>query len=325
MVTTTSLSAGLLHDFVRIRPNLRQSSVWIALAVLLLVGQLVAPAVSNPEHWPVLLRQAAPLGMLALGQTVLILGRGFDLSAGGVVGLVNVLAAGSLAQQLGAQGTMVFCLLLAAVIGAINGAIVAWGRLSPLIVTLGMGFILTGAMLIYTGGSPTGSIPEGIRALASGRIFGISYGVYIFVLIAVVLGFVLKFTWPGRWIYAIGTNPEAAEISGVNVALVKFGSHIFSSVCAAIGGLLLAGFVGIGTLGAGQDLLLNSLAAAVVGGTLLVGGKGGVSGTVGGVLLITYLSALLTGAGVGKAGELLTQGIVIIAAAMLFRRRKHQP
>jgi len=321
--SSTPLPLSLLKDFTQIRPNLRQSAAWIALVVTVVLGLLISPAIVSPDHWPVLLRQAAPLGLLALGQTVLILVRGFDLSAGGVVGLVSVLAAGGIALDFGAVGVVVICFAMGILVGAINGAVVAWGKLSPLIATLGTGFVLTGAMLVYTGGAPTGEVPEAIRAISAGRVLGLSWGVYIWLIVTLVAGFLLKFSWPGRWVTAVGSSPEAARHAGIKVEWVKFGTHVFSSMCAVAGGLLLAGFVGIGTLGAGQDLMLNSLAAAVLGATVLIGGRGGVSGTVGGVILLTVLSALLTGAGIGEAGGLLTQGIVIIAAAALFRRSQN--
>jgi ribose transport system permease protein len=305
-----------------LRPNLRQSAVWIALAVAVIVAIVVAPSVVGAHQWPVLLRQAAPLGLLAIGQTVLILGRGFDLSVGGVVGIVNVLAAGSLARNGGTAAVLLACLGVGVIVGALNGAMVAWGRVSPMVATLGTGLVLSGAMLIYTGGAPTGDVPDGIRVLAGGRFLGLSWSTYIWIALSVAVGLGLRYTWPGRWVYALGSNPEAARLAGVRVEWVRFGSHLLSSLCAVVGGLLLAGFVGVGTLGAGQDLMMGSLAATVVGGTLLVGGRGGVSGTVGGAILLTVLSALLTAAGMGKSGNLLTQGIVIIAAAALFRRRR---
>ncbi len=311
-----------IGDVASTRPNLRQSASWIALAIVLISTLILVPALVQPGHWPILMRQAAPLGLLALGQTVLVLGRGIDLSVGGVVGMVSVILAGNLAQTSGAGAVLVVCLVVGLAVGILNGALVAWGRLSPLIATLGTGFVLTGAMLIYTGGSPTGEVPEAIRQVASGRFLGLTWGTHIWLLSAVVIGIVLKFTWAGRWVRAVGANPEAARLSTVRIPLVQLGSHVVSSLCAVLAGLVLAGFVGVGTLGAGEELMLNSLAATVVGGTVLAGGRGGVSGTVGGVLLLTVLAALLTGVGAGKPGELLMQGLVILAAAFLFRTRR---
>lgn len=302
--------------------NLRQSAVWIALALTLIAALFIEPAVVSAGQWPVLLRRAAPLGLLAVGQTVLIIGRGFDLSVGGVVGFVNVLAAGGIAQEYGTGAVIPVCLAVGLLVGLVNGVIVGFGRVSPLVATLGTGFVLTGAMLIYTGGAPTGSIPEGIRMLSRGRALGLPWAVYIWLAASLLVGVILRKSWPGRHVYAMGSSPEAAAYAGVRVPWVQIGSHVVSSICAVIGGLLLAGFVGIGTLGAGQDLMLDSLAAAVVGGTLLIGGVGGISGTVGGVILLTVLSALLTGMGIGAAGNNVTQGIVLISAAAIFRQRK---
>jgi len=306
----------------RPRPNARQSAAWIALALTVVAALFLSPAIVAPGHWPVLLRQAAPVGLLAIGQTVLILGRGFDLSVGGVVGFVNVLAAGSLARDSGALAVVVAALIVGLVVGVVNGVIVAWGRISPLVVTLGTGFVLTGAMLLYSGGAPSGDVPEGIRALASGGVLGLSRGTWIWLVLTVLVALVLRTTWLGRWVYALGSSPDAARLAGVRVEWVQLCSHVLSSLCAVVGGLLLAGFVGVGTLGAGQDLMMGSLAATVVGGTLLIGGRGGLSGTVGGAILLTVLSALLTGAGVGSAGNLITQGLVIMAATAAFRRRQ---
>lgn len=322
MSNGTILAEGFRLPLTSRRIGLRQSAVWIALAITLVVALIVAPAVVAPRQWPVLLRQAAPLGMLAIGQTVLIIGRGFDLSVGGVVGFVNVLAAGAFAQAYGAVAVIALCLAVGLLVGVVNGAIVGFGRVSPLVATLGTGFVLTGAMLIYTGGAPTGTIPEAIRVLSRGRFLGMPWAVYIWLLASLLVGAALRATWAGRHVYAIGSSPEAASFAGVRVAWVQLGSHVLSSICAAIGGLLLAGFVGIGTLGAGQTLMLDSLAAAVVGGTLLIGGLGGMAGTVGGVVLLTVLSALLTGAGAGAAGNNLTTGLVLLVAAWMFRQSK---
>lgn len=301
---------------------LRSSAVWIVLACTFVVGFVVAPAVVAPDQVPVLLRQAAPLGMLALGQTVLILGRGFDLSVGGVVALVNVLAAGSFAQSSSALTVALLCLGVGAAVGAINGAGVAFAGVSPFVITLGMAFILTGAVFIYTGGAPSGQIPEAIRAVSSDRFLGISFSVYVWIGIGLLLAVLLRSTWLGRQVYARGLNPEAARLAGVRTTWLDFGSYVFCGVCAAIGGLLLAGFVGTGTLGAGQSLLLASIAAAVVGGTTFEGGRGGVIGSLGGAFLLTVVAALLTGAGIAKAGNLITQGAVLLLAAALFRTRR---
>lgn len=313
-VPTGRLAVGPWH------PSLAAAAVWITILVVVLVSLLVAPDIVAPSHWSVLLRQAAPLGLVAIGQTVLVIGRGFDLSVGGVVGFVGVFAAGSFAQNNPTVLTLLLCLGIGVVVGLANGLMVAWAGLSPLVVTLATGFVLSGAMLIYTGGAPMGSVPPSIRAVAGPGPFGFSWSTYIWLAVALLTAMMLTFMWCGRWLYALGGRPEAARLAGVRVGGVQLASHVFASVCAAAGGIMLAGFVGSGSLGAGQDLILNSLAATVIGGTTLAGGRGGVSGTVGGAVLLTIIAAVLTGVGLGKPGELLTQGIIIVIAAALFRR-----
>lgn len=320
--TRESLATAWTHDLVRTRPNLRQSAAWIALAVVVVAAAVLVPAMVAPAHWPTLLRQAAPLGLLAVGQTVLVLGRGIDLSVGGVVGMISVVVAGPLSRTAGVGAVVALCVAIGLGVGLVNGVLVAWGHLSPLIATLGTGFVLTGAMLVYTGGAPTGEVPAAIRQLSSGRFLGLTWGTLVWLVTALIVGIALKYAWVGRWVSAIGSNPAAARLSGVRIPQVQLGSHVVSSLCAVLAGLVLAGFVGQGSLGAGQDLMMNSLAATVVGGTALAGGRGGITGTVGGALLLTVLAALLTSVGAGEPGQLLMQGVVILAAAFLFRNRR---
>ena len=303
-------------------PGLSGTAVWLFLLLVLLVGLVYAPQIVGWDHAPTLLRQAAPLGMVAIGQTILIIGRGFDLSVGGLIGLINVVAAGSFARDWGVGGLLVAAITMAIVVGTINGALVVWGRVSPLVATLGMGFLLTGAMLVYSGGAPSNAVPDSLRAVAAGRFLDVYWGTWIWLAASIIGIFLLRHVVLGRWVYALGSNPESARLSGVPVARVTLLSYVTSSLCAAVGGLLLAGFVGIGTLGAGQDLLLNSIAAALIGGTLLSGGRGGLGGTVGGVLLLTVLAALLTAFGFGKALNLMILGLVLLGAAALYRRRR---
>lgn len=301
--------------------TVRANAVWVAVALALLAGLIFTPSTVAPDQLAVIARQAAPLGMLALGQAVLLIGRQFDLSVGGVVALVNVVAAGSFAQENGAVAAILLCLAIGLVVGLINGVGVAYGRVDPFVMTLGAAFVLTGAVLIYTDGAPSGQIPEGIRDLSSTRLLGVSLSVFIWVGAGAALALALARTRVGREIYARGVNPEAARLAGVRTRAIEVGSFAFSGLCAAAGGLLLAGFVGTGTLGAGQDLLLQSLAAVVVGGITFEGGRGNVLGSVGGAFLLTLIGALLTGVGLGNAGDLIIGGLVLAAAAALFQKQ----
>lgn len=322
MVTTTTQPESAQRGAKARWRNLNSLPVWIALGIVVAIVAMIASPVVAPARWPFLLRQAAPVGLLAIGQTVLIIGRGFDMSVGGLVGLVNVLAASAFARGIGGPNVMIVILAVGLMVGAINGGLVAWGKLSPLVVTLGMGFVLTGAMLVVSGGAPSGQVPAAIRALALPGVLGLSWGTWIWIAISILVGVILAKTWPGRWVYAIGANPEAARLSGISLEWTQFWSFVLSGLCASVGGLLIAGFVGVGSLGAGQELLMSSLAATVVGGTLLAGGRGGLLGTFGGAILLAVLTASLTGLGAGTAGNQVIQGTVILGAAAAYRRKK---
>ncbi|MER3452556.1 MAG: ABC transporter permease, partial [Acidimicrobiia bacterium] len=162
---------------------------------------------------------------------------------------------------------------------------------------------------------------EPIRALSAGQFLGLSFAVWAWAFVAVASIVVLNRTRFGRYVYSVGANPVAARLSGVPTRTVEFATYVFAGLCAAGGGLLLAGFVGSGSLGAGQDLLLQSIAAVVIGGTAFEGGKGGVSGSVAGAFFLTLVGAVLTGLGVAKFGNLIIQGAVLVGAAALFRER----
>lgn len=299
----------------------RGSLAWFAVLGAVLVGAVLDPRLVEPSQLAVIARQAAPLGLLAVGQTVVILARGFDLSMGGMVAFVTVLAANMFGGSGQPEVVIAICLAVGALVGAINAFGVVYWRVSPLIMTLGMAFILSGAALVFTGGAPTGNVPLAIKAISANRFLGLSWAVWMWTIVALATIVALNRSRFGRYVYAFGASPEASRLSGVPVRRVESAAYIFAGICSAGGGLLLAGFVGQGSLGAGQDLLLQSVAAVVVGGTTFEGGRGGVSGSVAGAFFLTLVSAMLTGLGVAKFANLITQGVVIVAAAALFRQR----
>lgn len=320
-MTAAPVRASWTASAAGVTARLGGGLAWIAVLVAIVVGFLLDPDLVAPGQLAVIARQAAPLGLLAVGQTVVILARGFDLSMGGLVAFTTVLAANLFGGEGEAVVVVAVCLAVGALVGSVNGLGVVYGRVSPLIMTLGMAFILSGAALVFTGGAPTGKVPDAIQAISATRALGLSLSVWIWAAVAVGAIVALRGTRWGRYVYAFGANPEAARLSGVPVRRVELSAYVISGLCAAGGGLLLAGFVGSGSLGAGQDLLLQSVAAVVIGGTTFEGGKGGVFGSVAGAFFLTLISAILTGLGVAKFGNLITQGLVLAGAAALFRRR----
>ena len=260
--------------------------------------------------------------ILALGQGSVILIGGLDLSvawaitSGGV--LVGELSRGSDAALV----WVVPVVLLAGLgIGLLNGFVIVFFRLPPIVVTLAMNGVLQGVTLLTTGGTPTGLAPEGLKWFISGKILGLA-PVSIFVsLFALAAMFLLGRTSFGRRIYAVGSNARVAYLSGVNVGATTLGVYGLSGLCSALVGILLAGFSGRAILGMGDQYLLPSIAVVVIGGTLITGGRGRYLGMLGGVLLLVSLQILLAGTTLPSALRDIIFGLVVLAAIVTLREK----
>jgi ribose transport system permease protein len=313
--------------------------VYWALVVLLILLGIQSPRSVEPTFLLDFTRQAAALGIVAIGQTIVMIAGGLDLSVGATVILVDVVAAQMINNQPDAILPVVFlCLALGVLIGGINGLVVTRLRVAPFIATLGMSSIVLGAALVYSQGAPRGGIPQEMRIWATGFFnlwdagwFGaIPRAAVVWALFTVVMVLLLLRTIFGRYLYAVGANKVSAHVSGVRVQLITWLSYVVSGVSAAIAGLVLAAYIGVGTLKLGDDYMLNSIAAAVLGGTPFEGGRGSVIGTVGGALFLYVLFSLLAVLDlpfVGKlphGGRLIAQGLIFIVAVALYARSRRR-
>ena len=267
-----------------------------------------------------LLRQAAPLGLVAIGQTIALLIGGIDLSVAAVITLTNVVAASMMVSgNTTIPLAVVTVLAIAAVIGAANGLIVTKLRVPPIITTLAMSILLQGGYLLYTRGSPTGRIAPGFRVIADGWIVGLPWAAIVWGLVLVATGFLLHRTTFGRKLYATGGNPQAAWLSGISRDSITVLAYALCSLMAAFSGLMLSAYIGVASTSVGTGYDLSSIAAVVIGGTAFTGGSGGLTGTVGGVLVLTVLQSLLTMMNIGDPGRLVLQGAVIIGMMALYQ------
>jgi ribose/xylose/arabinose/galactoside ABC-type transport system permease subunit len=266
------------------------------------------------------LQVAAFLGLVATGQTFALLVGGIDLSVGGVVTLTNIV---STSVMLGENGNILpavaVCLALGIVVGAVNGALVAYLRVAPLIATLAMNSMLFGAALVYTGGAPHGSIAGGFKWPGQGSLFGLPASTLCWLAVGLAVAFALRRTTFGRWIYAVGANPQAARLMGVPVAATLIGAYVASSVLAVCGGLLITSYIGNPSLGIGDQFLLTSVASVVVGGTTLTGGVGSVVATIGGALFMTELVSFTNIARVATGTQYIVQGALIALSVVVYR------
>ena len=304
----------------RLSALLGAAPIWVAVVALYLVAALVSPAFLSAAQVRNILQVTAFLGVVSLGQTIALLVGGIDLSVGGVVTLVNILSTALMDGRAGsAPQAIAICLVVGLAIGAGNGVLIAWLRVTPLIATLSSNAILFGAALLYTGGAPHGHAAPGFQVLGQGALWGVPASTLCWIAIALGGLFLLGRTVFGRYLYAVGANPVAAHLMGVPVRGVLVAAYALSALMASLGGLLLTAYIGNPSLGIGNQFLLTSVAAAVVGGTALTGGIGGIIGTLGGALFITEASSFTTIAHLSTGAQYVVQGVIIAGSVVVYR------
>jgi ribose transport system permease protein len=236
-------------------------------------------------------RQVAVYGIIAVGQLLVILTAGIDLSVGSVIGLTGCMTAELIVHGTGVPVAILAGLAAGAAIGVFNGVLVAHGKLPPFIVTLGMLGIARGLALVLTDAKSVGPLPDSFANIANGSdpYLGLPNLLWMLIVVVVVTAFVLRRTVFGRYIYAVGSNPESARLAGVPVTRVLVSVYAVAGLLAAVGGVLLASRLsaGIPTTGTGYEL--NAIAACVIGGASLFGAKGGAFGAVAGALIVGTL------------------------------------
>jgi ribose transport system permease protein len=266
-------------------------------------------------------RQASINVVLAAGMTFVILTRGIDLAVGSVLGLSAVLAVQLSLVEGWSAAAIPVSLLSGAMIGAMTGAAVAYGGLPPFIITLGTYTALRGAAYLVAGGTTVINNDLSFAWLGNDYLGPVPWLVITAIVVVALCGFVLRHTVFGRDVYAVGGNPDAARLSGINEGFVLVGVYTLSSTLAALGGVMSASrlYSANGQLGIGYEL--DAIAAVILGGTSFSGGVGTVMGTLYGALIIAVLNNGLTLLGLSYFWQLVVKGAVIILAVALDRVR----
>jgi ribose/xylose/arabinose/galactoside ABC-type transport system permease subunit len=263
-----------------------------------------------------LFQRMVALGLVGLGQTFVILVGSIDLSVAALISVVAVLASFIMhGEPAMIAPAIVACLLVCLVAGCVNGMLVGFGRINPLIATLGTGLVMQGVLSTAFSFMP-GSVAPRFEAFAYSSLFCIPYPVCLLVILAIGASRVLSSTPFGARIYSVGGNPEGARMAGIRTERVVLGAHLIASLFAGVAGLFLAARLQSGTPWVGRDGIydLESIAVTVIGGTILAGGKGGVAGTMAGVLLFASLDASFNMLGVDAFVKQVLRGAIVIAA-----------
>lgn len=300
--------------------------VYVSPIILFLLISLKLPSILTKNGILSILVLTAVLGIAAIGQTLAILIAGIDLSIPATIGLANVIVATMTLKGWGFGSVCLLLLVLSVVIGGLNGVLSSLFNLHPLVVTLGIGSMITGGILQYTKGDTGGIVPDSIVNAVSpiGRTLGlpVPLSVVIWVVLAVVVIYIERRSSIGRRIFALGANATAARLSLVNPVVTRIVVYTISAICACVAGVLLSGFSGGASADIGQPYMFSTLTAVVVGGTALIGGRGGYGRTIVGAFITIEVQTLLIGLKVGISMQQVFLGLIILVLVTIYGRER---
>ncbi len=299
--------------------------IWV-LAAMCVAAALISDAFLNPFNLINVARQVALFGIVSVGMTFVILTAGIDLSVGSIVAVAAVASALLLNDGVAVPLVIVAGLGIGLALGAVNGLGITLGRLPPFIMTLGMMVMGRGLAMTISDGHPIHfqNASADFAWLGQGHLLRLPVPVWIFAAIAVMAYVTLRYTAFGRNVYAVGSNPEAARLAGINVGLTVFLVYVISGVLSALTALIFVSRLTVGEPVAGVGLELEAIAVTVIGGTSLFGGEGGVVGTVIGAAIFAVLANILNLAGVSPFTQQIVKGAIIVAAVLFETQRRRR-
>lgn len=310
----------------------KRLGIWLALIIEILLLTILTSSFGGEKifestflNWvniSQVIRALSFIAIMAVGQALVIITAGIDLSVGSVLGLTGVITAVLMNHGFGIALAVLIGLCAAILCGVLNGLLITRAQLPPFIATLGMMSIARGLAFGLTGGETIRNLPPEFLAVGQGTLGAIPIPILVMIVVALVAGYFLKATTWGRYIYAIGGNEEAALYSGLNVRKIKLSVYLLSGLAAGIAGILFTARFGVGQSTAGLGYELDVIAAAVIGGVSLSGGRGTILGTIIGSLLMGILRNGLVLLNVSEYWQEVAIGLVILLAVILDRRSK---
>lgn len=266
--------------------------------------------------------QVSVNAIIAMGMTFVILTGGIDLSVGSILAISGAVAAMVMKVNGNIMIAIFSALAVGAVIGAINGVIIAKGKLQAFIATLATMTIFRGVTYVFTNGIPISGLDDSFMVIGNERVLGIPFPIIIMGIIFLITLYILSETRFGRYIYAIGGNEDSARLSGINTQRIKSMVYVISGLTAAFSGVIVTSRIGSAGATAGSGYELDAIAAVVIGGTSLSGGEGSVSGTIIGALIIGILNNGLNLMNVNPFYQSIVRGSVILIAVLFDKRNR---
>jgi ribose transport system permease protein len=287
-----------------------------ALIGVVIVAQIIYPAFLTWTNIRIILSQNAPLGIVAVGMTFVMIGGGFDLSVGAIYAFAATMFA-KIAMQNGLVEAGACALVLGTVCGVINGAVVAYMRINPFIATLGSASIFSGLAFVYSNSTPQTPDNPNFMILGHGVWGPLPISVWLLIVTVLIGGFVLAKTVYGQSLYAIGGNETAARLSGLRVGLIRGSTFALVGMLAALAGMIEASRLAVGQADIGGTIPLDAIAVVIIGGTSLLGGEGAVWRSVVGLLILGSITNLFYSLAVDPNIQLVAKGAIVIGAVGL--------
>ena len=303
--------------------EVRHLGLVAALVILAIVGLVTRPEnFATSSNFVSILALASTIGVITVGMTFVIIGGGIDLSVGAVMALASVWATTLATQQYGPIVMIICAVLVGTGAGLVNGFLISYGRMVPFIATLAMLVAARGLAQRMSNQRTQLVQPDNsfIVNLSTTRMFGLPLLVYVFALVVLVGWVVLNRTTFGRRTYAVGGNPEAARLAGIDVRKHTVMLYALSGLCCGIAAVLIMARTTTGSSTHGDLYELDAIAAVIIGGTLLSGGRGTIIGSILGLLIFTVITNLFILNGLNTADQLVAKGLIIVVAVLLQRR-----
>jgi ribose/xylose/arabinose/galactoside ABC-type transport system permease subunit len=298
--------------------------VWVILAALIVFCVAASPLFLQAENLGnVFLVQPIGLGLASLGQAIVVIAGGIDLSVGSVVSLLSSLAAGLYRAQPGIHPALMALLLigLGALAGAVNGGIVVGLRVPPFMATLATMSLFQGAVLFYAPRT-IGGVPASYRFISDGHVAGVPFSIILFIVVMAACMYLMRRNRLGRHIYAVGSDPFVSQISGIPVRRVRFLAYLICGILVGIAAMFMTARFGGGGPKVGVGYELDSITAVVIGGVSLAGGAGSMLSTFAGVLIIGVFYNIMNLLSVNAYFQIVLKGVVLIIAVSFYAKRR---
>jgi len=297
-------------------------STSLPLIALVIVATIINPNFMTWNNITSIMRSYVFIAMLALGMTFVFINRDIDISVGSVMGLTGVLAGYMMVRDVPVGVSILIAMVVAVICGLLTGFFIVHFEIPPMIGSLGMQFGLRGVIYILTEGTPIYPLPEAFTAITKINLGGVPIQMFIYLFLTVCAYILLHKTVYGRWIFAVGGNPDTAWLCGINVKFVRISAYVLTGFLSGLAGILMTSRVASAQANAGTGYEMYAIASVVVGGASPAGGVGSIAGTFVGSILIGILQNVMVLVGISVYWQYVAIGGIILFAVILDQSNK---